>query len=186
MNEYIKKALKSVLKEESYKKLQDEHRKSVNDRIAREKIRAFHENFRQIMEEHNVYVSGDKTITPIDIKYLNKGNSEGIVCELKFPKGLSKNDLDKTAKSLAQNVFGKCMVFIEDEDGKYIRFSAIKRWHDIKYEPYTEHNGKPLTASQIFVGYNIMLEPVIIDMAQAPHLMITGGSGGGNVITFSI
>ena len=179
MNEYIKKALKSVLKEESYKKLQDEHRKSVNDRIAREKIRTFHENFRQIMEEHSVYVSGDKTITPIDIKYLNKGNSEGIVCELKFPKGLSKNDLDKTAKSLAQNVFGKCMVFIEDEDGKHIRFSAIKRWHDIKYEPYIDHNGKSLTASQVFVGYNIMLEPVIIDMAQAPHLMITGGSGGG-------
>ena len=186
MNSSIKKLLKNILTDEQYKKLQDNHRESVRSRIALEHTRKFHENFRTIMEEHNVYVSGDKTITPVNIKYLNNGNAEGISCELKFPKGLSISDLEKTTKSLSQNVFGKCMVLVEDEDGKHIRFSAIKKWHDIKYEPYLEHNGKKLTASQIFCGYNITLEPIVIDMASNPHLLITGGTGGGNVITFSI
>lgn len=179
MNKYVKKALKTVLSEGSYNKLQDSHRQSVRDRIAREKIREFHENFRVIMEEHSIYVSGDRTITPTNIKYLNKEKLEGIVCELRFPKGLSKNDLDKVMKPLTQNVFGKCMVLVEDEEGKHVKFAAIKKWHDVKYNPYLEHEGKQLTASQIFIGYNIMLEPIILDMAHNPHLMITGGTGGG-------
>lgn len=179
MNKNIKKVLKSVLKEETYNKLQDNHRQSVRNRKANEKKRDFHQNFREIMEEHKVYVMGDKTITPINIEYLNSGKSEGISCELKFPKGLSMNDLERTTKSLSQNVFGKCMILIEDDDGMHVRFSAIKKWHDTDYTPYLEHEGKKLTASQVFCGYNIMLEPIIIDMASAPHLLITGGSGGG-------
>lgn len=182
MNDNLKKILKTVLKEEQYKSLQDGHRKTVIERKANQKINMFHNNFREIMEEHNVYVSGDKTITPTNIKYLNSAKAEGITCDLKFPKGLSISDLEKTTKSLSQNVFGKCMILVEDEDGKHVRFSAIKKWHDTDYIPYLEHNGKKLTASQIFCGYNIMLEPIVIDMASAPHLLITGGSGGGKLI----
>lgn len=175
------------LKEEKKAKaeaLKEEKRKlAEKNAIEKKKINTFHENFREIMEAHNIYAMEDNTITPFNIQLLNEGGAEGVSCDLAFPKGLSIDDLtNKTTKALSQNVFGKCMVFIEDDTGKHVSFSAIKQWHDIKYDPYLEHKGKKLTASQIFCGYNIRLEPIVIDMASAPHLMITGGSGGGKLL----
>lgn len=173
-----------IKKEKIVKKLETK-KESNKKAVERRKIKMFHENFREIMEEHNIYVSEDKTVTPYDIELLTAEGAEGVSCNLAFPKGLSPSDLDKTVKSLAQNVYGKCMIFIEDEVGEdtsNVKFSAIKKWHNIKYIPYLKHNGKNLTASQLFCGYNIKGEPIIVDMAKDPHLMITGGSGGGNKI----
>lgn len=179
MNKTAKKVLKKVLPDEKYNELQDKHRDNIYKKKVNKRLNIFHENFRKIMEEKNIYAMLDRTITPRDMVFLNKGKAEGVTCNLAFPHGLSVKDLDKAMDALSENVLGKCMVFIEDEDGINIRFSAIKKWHDIKYEPYLEHKGKPITASQMFCGYNINLEPIVIDLASNPHLMITGGSGGG-------
>lgn len=175
----IKNTLKGFLTEEQYKKAQVKYRAYAYRERVTKRINDFHENFRVIMEEKKLYVKYDKTITPYNIKALDGGGADGIVCDLAFPPGLSINDLDKVKYPLAQGVYGKCMVFIEDELGKPVRFSAIKDWHNLKYEPVLEVNNKKLTASQVFVGYNIRLEPIVIDLANNPHLMITGGSGGG-------
>lgn len=167
-----------VKKEKLAKKLETK-KENKSKAKAKEKINTFHENFREIMVEHSIYTGEDDTITPFNIQLLNAGGAKGISCDLAFPKGLSTANLDKATKSLSQNVFGKCMVFIEDEYDKDIKFSAIKTWHDIKYVPYLNHEGKKLTASQLFCGYDIRLKPIVIDMAKDPHLMITGGTGGG-------
>lgn len=172
--------VEELKKEKTAKKLEvkkENKEKSLTDK----KIKVFHENFREIMEEHGIYVREDKTITPFNIEYLNQGGAEGMSCDLAFPKGLSPKNLDKVIEPLAQNVYGKCMVFIEDEVDKHVKLSAIKKWHDIKYAPYLEHKKKKLTASQMFCGYNIRSEPIVLDMAKDPHVMITGGTGGGNV-----
>jgi hypothetical protein len=66
------------------------------------------------------------------------------------------------------------MVFIENQPNEPVRFSAIKSWHDVQYDLYEN-----LNASQLFMGYTIDLRPVIIDMSKYPHLLITGGTGGG-------
>ena len=187
MKKAIKNIIKSVLTKEQYNQLSDKLRIYNNKKIDNKKINEFHENFRAIMEESGIYVAYDKTITPYNFKVLNNGGADGIVCNLKFPKGLSVRDLDKAKKALAQTVYGKCMVFIEDieEDIENpIRFSAIKQWHNIKYTPISQYKNKKLTASQLFIGYNINLEPIVIDLANNPHLLITGGSGGGKLVKF--
>ena len=140
----------------------------------KKKIDTFHESFREIMFEANVCDNFDRTITPINIRLINNGGADGISCELKFPKGLNIDAIDKAKKSLAQNVYGKCMVYIDDIIDGPVKFSAIKKWHDIKFVPQ-----KGLNASQLFLGYTIDLVPIIIDLSKYPHALITGGSGGG-------
>lgn len=143
----------------------------------KKKIDTFHENFREIMFEANVCDNFDRTITPVNIKLINNGGADGISCDLKFPKGLNVDAIDKAKKSLAQNVYGKCMVFIEDQFDSPVRFAAIQKWHDIKYIPVED-----LNASQLFLGYTIDLSPVVIDLSKYPHMLITGGSGGGKIL----
>lgn len=189
----VKEILKECMPEDKYLNLQNKYRIKVHNskekkkEKRREKINIskssqFHEDFRVIMEEKKLYVSGDKTITPKNISILSNGGTDGVVCDLLFPKGLSLKDLSKATNELAQNVYGKCMVFIEDEPNKPVRFSAIKDWHNVPYVPLVVNKGNKLTASQLFVGYNIVMEPVVIDLAENPHLLITGGSGGGKLL----
>lgn len=148
--------------------------KNKYKKACKNKIDNFHRNFREIMFEESICDNFDRTITPTNIKLINNGGADGVICELKFPKGLNINYMDKAQASLAQNVYGKCMVYIEDQFDSPVTFSAIRKWHDIKYTPI-----KDLNASQLFLGYTIDLQPVIIDFSKYPHMLITGGSGGG-------
>ena len=86
----------------------------------------FHDTFRRIMFECGISDNFDRTITPTNIKNINGNGSDGIACELKFPEGLSIDEIDKCNTRLAQNVYGKCMVFIENQPNEPVRFSAIK------------------------------------------------------------
>lgn len=185
MNKNIKRILNGALGDEKYYKLQKYNRHRVintnykknehKNKVEYDKKREhFHQIFRTIMFEANISDSFDRTITPINIKNLIRGGADGITCELIFPDGLSVDSIDKVNKALAQKVYGKCMVYIDDQPLKSVRFSAIKKWHDFDYEPVGG-----LNASQLLLGYTIDLEPVIVDLSKFPHLMITGGSGGG-------
>jgi hypothetical protein len=185
MNKYIKKTAKFALGENKYNKLREykiENKKKAKEKkLAREfkntcmkNEKVFHDTFRRIMFECGISDNFDRTITPINIKNINGNGSDGIACELKFPEGLSIDEIDKCNTRLAQNVYGKCMVFIENQPNEPVRFSAIKSWHDVQYDLYEN-----LNASQLFMGYTIDLRPVIIDMSKYPHLLITGGTGGG-------
>lgn len=171
--------IKWFLEEDQYERLNK--RRENNKEIARNtsKINEFLSSFRVIMFENGIYDKFDRTITPYDIKVLSRGGADCIICNLKFPDGLSSDDMGRVKSALSQNVYGKCMVFIEDKDNGPVTFSAIKEWHNIPYEILTKHNNKPLSASELFVGYDVKLDPVIINLASYPHMIITGGSGGG-------
>lgn len=174
MNRYLKVALKKTLSENQYNKLREYKKNNkYKSRCENNKL-MFHKSFKRIMFESNICDNFDRTITPVDIQNIIGDGADGITCELKFPEGLSIDEIDKCNSKLAQNVYGKCMVYIENQPNEPVRFSAIKAWHDVMYKPYYK-----LNASQLFLGYTIDLKPIIIDMSKYPHLLITGGSGGG-------
>lgn len=174
MNDTVKKVLYKALGESRYYTLQNKHRRNVIKNKTDKKVDSFHKAFNRIMFEANICDNFDRTITPVNINRIAKGGADGMCCELDFPEGTSVDDLDKCIKKLAQNVYGKCMVYVDDQPGKKVKFSAIQKWHDFPYEPV-----KGLNASQLFMGYTIDLEPIIVDLTKYPHLLITGGSGGG-------
>lgn len=177
MNKTIKKNIKKIIPKKMYDKMHTNKVKIQQRQKNNNKIKLFHNNFREIMFEAKICDSFDRTITPYNIKLINKNKADGISCELKFPKGLSINEIDKAKKMLSQNVYGKCMVFVDDQFGCPVKFSAIRKWHDFKYKPFLK-----LNASQLFLGYTIDLEPVIIDLSKYPHMLITGGTGGGKIL----
>lgn len=185
MNKSIKKVLKKALSEKQYVKLQGANRSRIKAKKTKQaerrfkadcerKKEEFHRKFRSIMFEANIADNFDRTITPVNIERITGSEADGITCELKIPDGLSVDAIDKVKSALAQNVYGKCMVYIDNQPLEPIKFSAIKSWHNVLYKPVEN-----LTASQLFLGYTIDLKPIIVDMAKYPHLLITGGSGGG-------
>lgn len=166
--------IKWFLEEDQYKRLND--RREINKKKAKDdkKINEFLKRFKTIMFENAIYDKFDRTVTPYDIKVLNRGGADCIVCKLAFPDGLSTDDIGRAKSSLSQNVYGKCMVFIEDKVNEPVMFSAIKEWHNVPYNIFNTSS-----ASELFVGYDVTLNPVVINLASYPHMMITGGSGGG-------
>lgn len=136
-------------------------------------IRRFEKNFIEILFEKGVYNSLDQTITTYNYRIVDKDGAEAITANLAFPKGLSIDDLNRCTESLRQNLYGKCLIVVnEDENNVYI--SAIRKFHSMKYKPV-----KLSHASQMFLGYTIDFKPITVDFSKNPNLLISGSTGSG-------
>ena len=192
INKNSKRLVKKVLGDEKYCKLRDkknEMSKKAKDNKKKRQFEAnknrilhdFLESWRKIMFEKNICDQFDKTVTPYDMNLISNYGSECINCKLDFPFGKSIDDVKYALPALAQNVFGVnsgCMAYLEEVDsknGKIVTFSVVRKWHN---KPYALPK-KKLTASQLYLGDDINLNPIILDMAKAPHALITGASGSG-------
>lgn len=149
------------------------------NKIKNAKIEEFKNNFRQIMFEEGIYDSFDRTITPVNIELIETSGANGIKCDLEFPLGLSPKNLDRCLDSLKENLYGSCMIILERKEGKKMTLVAVNKWFDINYKPEPTKN-----ASTIFLGYDLGCLPAMVDLSKFPHLIITGGSGGGKVLYF--
>lgn len=141
-----------------------------------ELIYKFKKNFSEILFEKGVYDSFDHTITPTNIKIINSNGAEGITCELKFPNGISISDLDKCLNCFRQTLIGKCMIIVEELPRK-VRFTAVTSWFTI--DTKEEKTKSPL---HIFIGYDLSLNPIVLDFAKFPHMLITGSTGSGKTL----
>lgn len=185
----VKKVLKKVLKDNKYEEVQNKYRDYVRNKIINKDMKQLLENYRQIMFQCGIYDDFDRIPTPYDIEPIRKHGSNGVDFKIKFPFGKSSRDIERNLDKLKENVYkGKSMVYLNDEK-KYTTLSIIKDWHNVSYRPILTYKDKKgndvkLTASQIFMGYDVVCEPIILDLSKRPHMLITGGSGGGKLLYF--
>lgn len=152
-------------------------------------IADFKENWEELMAQNSIYNKYDKTVTPRNIEVLNNYGAYCIRCDLDYPMGLSPKAIENILTTISANIFGagikSAMIYLEDKEvkgGIVSQLSAVKEWHNI---PYTIEKLK-ITPSTLFLGYDIALRPITLDMAKAPHMLVTGASGSGKSIFIQI
>lgn len=136
-------------------------------------INSFLKTFTEVLFEHGVFDSLDNTITPYDIEIISGSGAKGITCKLKFPNGLSFNQVEKCIPAFRENLYGRCMVFLEDQV-TYVRLTTVNKWFKTDFKK--EITSSPL---HVFLGYDVAMKPININFAKSPHMLITGSSGGG-------
>lgn len=146
-------------------------------------VNTFISDWVELMAQLNIHNQIDKCPSPNYLHTIDKDGAQGIMGKLAFPPGcnFSQVEREEVQKSIQQTMLKGCMFRLLGEKNKMlVDFVAINKWHDIPYSPVLSYpNGAPLKFGDIFLGYDIVGEPVIVNINKCPHPTIFGATGGG-------